>query len=97
MTEAPNRGRGRPEKPRPALLPTATKAAQLEHQRAIGLRIAEQRQRLNWSPADLAARTGLTGQSIRQLEQGKTNPHTWTVKLIADALGCAAGYLAYGG
>lgn len=91
------KGRGRPVKARPEKLATATKAARLEHQAAIGRRVAEQRQRLGWSPADLAARTGLTGQTVRGLEQGSHNPHTWTVKLLADALGCAAGYLAYGG
>lgn len=97
MTESIHKGRGRPEKQRPTLLPNATKAAQLDHQRAIGLRVAEQRSRRGWSPADLAARAGLTAQAIRMLEQGQRDPHTWTIKLIADALGCAAGYLAYGG
>lgn len=95
MTES--KGRGRPEKKRPVLLPNATKAAQIEHLRAIGLRVAEQRTRRGWSPADLAARTGLTAQAIRMLEQGERDPRTWTIKLIADALGCAAGFLAYGG
>ena len=96
MTDAP-RGRGRPEKQRPERLATATKEAQLVHQQAIGVRIVDHRERLGWSTADLAARTGLTAQAIRSLEQGKANPHTWTIKLIAEALGCPAGYLAYGG
>lgn len=97
MTESSPKGRGRPEKHRPDRLPNATKAAQLEHQRAIGLRLADQRTRRGWSPADLAARTGLTAQAIRMLEQGQRDPQSWTIKLLADALGCAAGYLAYGG
>lgn len=92
------RGRGRPPKNRPAPIAGGDDdEARLEHQRAIGRRIADHRTRLGWSPADLGLRAGLSGQSIRSLEEGRTSPHTWTIKRIADALGCAAGYLAYGG
>jgi predicted transcriptional regulator len=34
---------------------------------------------------------------VRSIEAGKIDPHTWTIKQLAEALGCAAGYLAFGG
>jgi transcriptional regulator with XRE-family HTH domain len=52
---------------------------------------------MQWSTVDLAEATGLTPQNIRQLEAGEQAPRTWTIYLIAAALECSAGWLAFGG
>ncbi len=49
------------------------------------------------SQDDLAAKTGLTKAAIYELEAGKRSPLTWTVAILARALGCPAGWLAFGG
>ena len=88
--------RGRPPKVRPQSVNTDP-AAELEHQRAIAQRLTELRTRLGWTPGDLAARAGLTPEAVRALERGETTPKTWTIKLLAEALRCPAGWLAFGG
>lgn len=88
--------RGRPPKERPKAL-AADPSAELAHRREIGLRLAEMRTRLGWSPTDLAVRAGLTAETVRALEHGETTPRTWTIKLLANALSCSAGWLAFGG
>jgi transcriptional regulator with XRE-family HTH domain len=55
------------------------------------------RTRLGWTPADLAMRAGITAETVRALEHGETTPRTWTIKLLANALSCSAGWLAFGG
>lgn len=69
----------------------------LDHQRAIGRRVQSHRLKMQWSTVDLAQATGLTPQNIRQLEAGEQAPRTWTIYLIAAALECSAGWLAFGG
>lgn len=88
--------KGRPRKARPLaqMLPEDEKA---RHQQSIGLRIREQRERLGWSTVDLAQRAGVTPTLVQGLEHGKNSPLTWTMVLLARALGCSAGWLAFGG
>lgn len=95
MDERPD-SRGRPKKLRPDSL-EHTEADRLAHQKAIGDRVRRQRELHGWSTADLAHRAGLTAQAIRQLELGERAPLTWTVYLLAQALDCGAGWLAFGG
>lgn len=61
------------------------------------MRIRDQRELRGWSTVDLAHRAGMTAQAIRELEEGARAPLTWTVWLLARALGCSAGWLAFGG
>lgn len=88
--------RGRPKKARPTL-PAPTEAERELHQQAIGTRLREQREQRGYSQDDLAARTGLTKAAIYEIEHGKRSPMTWTIWLLARALGCPAGWLAFGG
>lgn len=88
--------RGRPPKARPDVS-IATDAERIAHQQAIGVRLKDQRELRGWSQPDLAHRTGLTATGIRQIEQGQRAPMTWTIWLLARALGCPAGWLAFGG
>lgn len=87
---------GRPAKDRPPRM-MLSERDRLEHQRAIGRRVQSHRLKLRWSTVDLANRTGLSTQNIRQLEAGEQTPRTWTIYLIAEALECSAGWLAFGG
>lgn len=89
-------GLGRPTKDRPERM-KVTEKDRLEHQRSIGRKVRSRREARGWSTVDLAKRTGLTPQNIRQLEAGEQAPRTWTLYLIALALDCSAGWLAYGG
>jgi transcriptional regulator with XRE-family HTH domain len=82
--------RGRPRKSRPPAQPSSD-------QEAIGVRIRDQRELRGWSTVDLAQRAGLTGNAIRELEAGERAPRIWTIWLLARALGCSAGWLAFGG
>lgn len=67
-----------------------------QHQAALGERLRKQRELRGWSPADLGHRCGLTGQAVRELEQGHRAPLTWTIYLLAQALEIGAGWLAFG-
>jgi len=88
--------RGRPKKVRPEPQ-VASDADRLAHQKALGERLREQRELRGWSQADLAHRTSLTATAIREIEQGRRAPMTWTVWLLSRALGCPSGWLAFGG
>jgi transcriptional regulator with XRE-family HTH domain len=46
---------------------------------------------------DLASKTGMTKAAIYEIEGGKRSPLTWTISILARALGCPAGWLAFGG
>lgn len=89
-------GVGRRLKDRPERMAVSDRE-RLDHQRAIGRRVNSQRLSKKWSTVDLAERTGLAPQNIRQLEAGEQAPRTWTIYLIAAALECPAGWLAFGG
>jgi len=39
----------------------------------------------------------MTKAAIYEIEAGKRAPLTWTITLLARALGCPAGWLAFGG
>lgn len=88
--------RGRPRKIRPEV-PTHSDAERIEHQRMLGDRLRKQRELRGWSPEELAMRAGLTGPAIRALERGERAPLTWSVFVLAKALDCGAGWLAFGG
>ena len=87
--------RGRPPKVRPPLQ-VVHNSERLEHQRAIGARLRQQREQRGLSQDDLAAQTGYTKAAIYEIERGKRAPLTWTVELLSRALGCKAGWLAFG-
>lgn len=88
--------RGRPKKVRPEGFEVRPED-RAAHLKDLGGRLLEQRQLRGWSQSDLAARTNLTATAIREIEQGKRSPMTWTVYLLAQALRCGAGWLAFGG
>ena len=88
--------RGRKRKIRPAPDPAIPAEHEL-FQRALAARVKEQRLQKGWTSVDLAARSGLTGQAVRNVEDGKRNVLAWTVYRLAKALGVPAGWLAFGG
>ena len=69
----------------------------LHPQQAIGERLRASRESRKLSQDDLAAKTGMTKAAIYEIEAGKRAPLTWTITLLARALGCPAGWLAFGG
>lgn len=69
----------------------------LHPQQAIGERLRASRESRSLSQDDLAAKTGMTKAAIYEIEAGKRAPLTWTIALLARALGCPAGWLAFGG
>lgn len=88
--------RGRKKKPRPD--PIGASADELSlFQRDIARRLAEARIAKGWSPEDLARRSGLSAQSIRKIEECRSNVLAYTVHRLARALGLPAGWLAFGG
>lgn len=93
-TDSPKRGR--PLKPRPPQQ-IVTEGERLHHQRALGDRLREQRESRSMSMDDLASKTGMTKAAIYEIEGGKRSPLTWTISILARALGCPAGWLAFGG
>jgi len=95
VTDTPVK-RGRPRKPRPTLQ-VVGETERLNHQRAIGERLRELRESRAMSQDDLAAKTGMTKAAIYEIEGGKRAPLTWTIAILARALGCPAGWLAFGG
>lgn len=46
-----------------------------------------------WTQRQLADESGLCRHTITRIEKGQTNPHTWTIYLIADALEVDARHL----
>lgn len=88
--------RGRKRKVRPEPSPPIPEE-QLVFQRALAARLKEQRLAKGWTPKDLASRSGLTDQAIRNVEDCKRNVLAWTVYRLAKALGVPAGWLAFGG
>lgn len=87
--------RGRPPKLRPTPQ-VVDDSERLEHQRAIGARLRQQREHHGLSQDDLAVQTGYTKAAIYEIERGKRAPLTWTIALLSRALGCDAGWLAFG-
>ena len=63
----------------------------------IGERLRERRESRSMSQDDLASKTGMTKAAIYEIEGGKRSPLTWTIAILARALGCPAGWLAFGG
>jgi ribosome-binding protein aMBF1 (putative translation factor) len=88
--------RGRTKKVRP-LPDTPIPEEKLVFHHLLGTRVRERRLASGWTPKDLASRSGLTGQSIRNVEAGRGNVQAWTIYCLAKALGVPAGWLAFGG
>lgn len=86
----------RPRKERPAPLPDDPEARAV-HLRALARRITDSRTQRGWTPGDLAYRAGISPQALRSIEAAKTEPGTWTMQRLADALSVSAGWLAFGG
>lgn len=87
---------GRKKKERPT--PIESKPDELAvFQRELGRRVAEARLAKGWSPEDLAARSGVTAQGIRNVEESRRSVLAYTVLKLARALGVPAGWLAFGG
>jgi ribosome-binding protein aMBF1 (putative translation factor) len=86
---------GRPAKDRPSRIDVSEEERKA-HQLAFGRRLKEQRELRGWSTKDLAITAGLTAAGIRTMEAGAASPLTWTVELLARALSCSAGWLAFG-
>jgi transcriptional regulator with XRE-family HTH domain len=51
----------------------------------IGIRIREAREARSYRRVDLAGKTGLASNTIRNYEQGLTRPSIENLRLIADA------------
>lgn len=62
----------------------------------IGRRIAKQRSALSMSRLELCAILSIVKQQLERWEHGKVEPSITTVKRLAKALKCKAGWLAYG-
>lgn len=88
--------RGRPTKQRPRRQPHSA-ADRETHIKGIAERLRSARERQSWTSVDLAHSSGVTASAIRKLEEGKGDPKSFTLKLLAQALGVPAGWLAYGG
>ena len=88
--------RGRPAKQRPQRQPHS-EADREVHIKGIAGRLRDARENKGWSSVDLAHRSGVTSSAIRKLEEGQGDPKSYTLKLLAQALGVPAGWLAYGG
>lgn len=54
---------------------------------ALKNRLKEERARLGWTQADLAARTGVTRKTINTVENGVFTPSTTLALKLAAALG----------
>ena len=90
------RGRGRPVKERPE--PIEITPAELEaYARALADRMRRQRDALKLSMRDLAAVSGVSVQTLLAIEKAKADPKAITLLRLARALGCPAGWLAFGG
>ena len=55
--------------------------------------IASERVRQGMSQGDLAERLGVARQTILRWENGKTNPPTSALYMMADIFGCSTDYL----
>lgn len=64
--------------------------------KALGLEIKAARVRKDMSQDDLAASTGFTIHSIRNWEQGRTQPTALQTGRLASALGVTTDQLIYG-
>lgn len=60
---------------------------------AFGRRVAEYREGLGWSQAELARRTRLTQAAISHVEAGTRTPSIETARVLAHALGVSVGAL----
>ena len=63
-------------------MPTKAKSAQ-----SVGARIRAEREASGLSQSDLAARVGVTRQTLASYEQGRTVPGLGTLRRLCDALG----------
>ena len=88
--------KGRPLKSRPAAQ-TPTPGEREAYLAGLGERLREQREAKGWTPADLGHRAGITGNAVGTIEAGESDPQAWTLKRLARALGCSAGWLTFGG
>jgi len=59
----------------------------------IGTRVRTFRTAKGWRQADLSKVSGLSTVAVSQIERGVTDPHTATVKALAEALGCPVSML----
>ena len=57
-------------------------------------RIRAERKALKVSQAELAAKLGISEQSLRKYELGQRGANEWVLGLMADAFGCSKRYLA---
>lgn len=62
----------------------------------IGRRITKQRAAIGMSRLELCAIMGIVKQQLERWEHGKVEPSVTTVKRLAKALKCKAGWLAFG-
>lgn len=88
--------RGRPAKQRPQPEPRS-EGDREDHIKAIAKRLKHARERQGWTSVDLAHKSGVTASAIRKVEEAQGDPKSYTLKLLAEALGVSAGWLAYGG
>lgn len=61
--------------------------------RILPTAIERELQRLDWRPAELARRTGITPMTISNILSGKHEPKASVLKTIADALGVTSDQL----
>lgn len=55
--------------------------------------ITEARERMGISQEQLAARLGVSRQTVYRWEKGKSNPPTSAVLVMADLFGCSTDWL----
>lgn len=64
--------------------------------RDLGMRIRQQRIKMDWTQADLAKRIGVTGSFIGHIERAEKAPSLETVARLSVVLGATMDWLVFG-
>ncbi len=64
--------------------------------RDLGMRIRQQRIKLDWTQAELAKRIGVTGSFIGHIERAEKAPSLETVARLSVVLGATMDWLVFG-
>ena len=67
-----------------------------KHYDSLAERLTLSRKKMRLNQCQLADICGLTHECINRAERGKSTPHDYTLKLIADATHTTIDFLKYG-
>ncbi len=65
-------------------------------ERSVGSRVRAERRRRNLTQVELAAKAGISEDTMNKLEGNRTQPHPSTIRKVAAALGAEEEYLTGG-